>query len=67
MSQSKMESIKDGYARTSTDDRSTAHPTERRAARCSHMYEDMTGANAKRPAQPAEQACGSVYGRVCLL
>jgi DNA invertase Pin-like site-specific DNA recombinase len=48
-----MGGMKYGYARTSTDDQTTAHQlTAPKRARCSHLYEDkgLTGAHAKRPA-----------------
>jgi DNA invertase Pin-like site-specific DNA recombinase len=45
--------MKYGYARTSTDDQTTAlQLTALKRARCSHIFEDkgITGATAKRPA-----------------
>jgi DNA invertase Pin-like site-specific DNA recombinase len=48
-----MGGMKYGYARTSTDDQTTAlQLAALKRARCSHIYEDkgLTGANSKRPA-----------------
>jgi DNA invertase Pin-like site-specific DNA recombinase len=48
-----MGGMKYGYARTSTDDQTTAlQLAALKRARCSHIYEDkgLTGATAKRPA-----------------
>ena len=48
-----MGGMKYGYARTSTEDQTTAlQIAALKRARCSHIYEDkgLTGASAKRPA-----------------
>jgi DNA invertase Pin-like site-specific DNA recombinase len=48
-----MDAMKYGYARTSTDDQTTALQLEAlKQARCSHIFEDKgrSGATARRPA-----------------